>query len=86
MEMTNTQTLYGLYGSHISRTKAVGYCKKHKAHLTVATMKNHKCLGKNCHHLKKHNENPYWAERERLKEEKKNNKKKSNVLRSVNYV
>ena len=58
MEMTNTQTLYGLYGSHISRTKAVGYCKKHKAHLTVATMKNHKCLGKNCHHLKKHNENP----------------------------
>lgn len=46
MEMTNTQTLYGLYGSHISRTKAVGYCKKYKAYLTVATLKNHKCLGK----------------------------------------
>ena len=76
MEMTNTQMLYGLYGSHINRTKAVGYCRKHKAHLTVATMKQHECLKKDCHHLKKHTDNPYWMEREKLKEEKKFNKKK----------
>ena len=76
MEMMHTQMLYGLYGSHINRTKAVGYCKKHKAHLTVATMKQHKCLKKGCHHLKKHNKKPYWKEREKHKEEKKNNKKK----------
>ena len=72
--MTNVQMLHGLYGSQISRTKAVGYCKKHDAHLTVTTMKKHECLKKCCNHLKKHEENPYWAERERLKEEKKSKK------------
>lgn len=75
MEMTHTQKLYGLYGSHISRTKAIGYCRKHNAHLTVNTMKQHECLKKSCFHLKKHEEHPYWIEREKLKEEKKNKKK-----------
>lgn len=67
MEMTYTQTLYGLYGSQISRTKAIGYCRKHSAHLTVNTLKQHQCLKKDCFHLKKHEENPYWAEREKIK-------------------
>ena len=80
MEMTYTQTLHGLYGSQISRTKAVGYCKKHKAHLTIATMKNHECLKKGCYYLKKHDENPYWAEREKLKAEKKENKKRKSIF------
>lgn len=75
MEMTHTQTLYGLYGSQINRKKAIGYCRKHNAHLTVNTMKQHECLKKGCHHLKKHDENPYWIERERIKAEKKNKKK-----------
>ena len=75
MEMTNTQMLYGLYGSQISRIKAVGYCKKHGAHLTVNTLKRHECLKKECNYLKKHEDNPYWAERAKLKEEKKMNKK-----------
>lgn len=77
MEMMNTQMLHGLYGSQVSRTKAVGYCKKHGAHLTVTTMKRHECLKKCCNYLKKHEENPYWAERERLKAEKKNKKNES---------
>lgn len=71
MEMTYTQTLHGLYGSQISRTKAVGYCRKHGAHLTINTMKQHECLKKGCFHLKKHEENSYWAEREKIKLEKK---------------
>ena len=75
MEMTHTQTLYGLYGSQISRTKAVGYCRKHCAHLTVKSMKQHECLKKGCFHLKKHEANPYWEEREKLRLEKKNKKK-----------
>lgn len=74
MEMTYTQTLHGLYGSQISRIKAIGYCKKHKAHLTVNTMKQHGCLKKGCNHLKKHEENSYWAEREKIKLAKKNKK------------
>jgi hypothetical protein len=73
MEMNNSQTLHGLYGSQISRTKAVGYCKLHCAHLTVATLKQHECLKKNCSALKKH-EHSYWIERERKKEKKKANR------------
>ena len=86
MEITNTQTLHGLYGSQISRTKAVGYCKKHCAHLTEATMKKHECLRKTCHYLKKHEENPYWEERARLKELKKSKKsivKYNNTVRKI---
>lgn len=75
MEMTHTQTLYGLYGSQISRRNAIGYCRKHGAHLTVKSMKQHECLKKGCFHLKKHEENPYWEEREKLRLEKKNKKK-----------
>lgn len=71
MEMTNTQMLHGLYGSQVSRIKAIGYCKKHGAHLTETTMKKHECLKKSCNYLKRHEENPYWEERERLKERKK---------------
>ena len=72
--MTNTQMLHGLYGSQISRTKAVGYCKRHGAHLTVTTLKKHECLKKNCHALKKHEENDYWRQRAQKKAIKKANR------------
>lgn len=74
MEMMNTQMLHGLYGSHISRKNAIGYCRKHMAHLTEKTMKQHKCLKKCCFHLKKHEEHLYWTEREKIKMEKKSKK------------
>ena len=75
MEMTYSQTLHGLYGSQVSRKNAVGYCRKHGAHLTATTMKKHACLKKGCHHLKKHEENSYWEEREKLKLAKKRKRK-----------
>ena len=75
MEITLTQKLHGLYGSQVSRDKAVGFCKKHGAHLTAATLKRHECLRKNCNYLKKHEDNAYWEERERMKLEKKKRRK-----------
>ena len=66
-----TQMLHGLYGSQISRANAIGYCKKHGAHLTEKTLKRHECLKKDCFHLKKHEENCYWAMREQKKQERK---------------
>ena len=74
MEITHAQTLRGLYGSQVSRHKAIGYCKKHGAHLTETTMKKHECLRKNCNYLKKHEDNPYWTEREKIKIAKKKKK------------
>ena len=71
MDINNPNSLYGLYGSQISRTKAIGYCKKHKAALTARTLKQHECLRKQCNALKKYEEHSYWHEREVLKARKK---------------
>ena len=71
MDINNTQMLYGLYGSHISRANAIGYCRHHSAALTVKTLKCHNCLGKQCHALKKYEEHDYWRQREQKKEMKR---------------
>lgn len=71
MEITKTEKLHGLYGSMISRTKAVAYCRRHDCHLTVATLKGHECLKKQCRSLKKHEDNDYWRQREQKKLMKK---------------
>ena len=77
MDINNTQTLHGLYGSQISRNKAVGYCRHHCAALTVKTLKGHECLKKQCNALKKYEEHDYWRQREQKKASKKAHKSKS---------
>ena len=74
MELNNEKKLHGLFGSKISRTKAVGYCYLHQCHLSVHTLKTKQCLHKQCSSLKKHEEHPYWKEREVLKQRKKANR------------
>ena len=74
MDINKTDMLYGLYGSHISRSKAVGYCKYHNAALTVNTMKCHQCLGKQCNALKKYEEHDFWRQHEQKKAQKKERK------------
>ena len=71
MDVNGTQMLRGLYGSQVSRTKAVGYCRCHNAALTVKTLKGHECLKKQCNALKKYEDHSYWTEREVMKARKK---------------
>ena len=71
MDANKTEMLYGLYGSYISRNKAVGYCHYHKAALTVKTMKCHECLKKQCDALKKYEEHDFWRQHEQKKERRK---------------
>ena len=64
----------GLYGSHISKTKAVGYCYYHKTAMTVKTIKRHGCLcknGKQCDAFKKYEEHDFWRQHEQKKELRK---------------
>ena len=63
--------MHTLYGSDVSETKVVGYCKCHRKWLTLKQLKRHKCLGKACPKLERKEEHPYWAERERIKALKK---------------
>lgn len=71
MDVNKTEMLNGLYGSTISRNRAVGYCYFHKAALTVKTMKGHGCLGKQCDALKKYEEHDFWRQHEQKKERRK---------------
>lgn len=46
-------------------------CLHHHCLITVKEMKRHECLKKQCRHLVKHEDHPYWAQREQKKQEKK---------------
>ena len=71
MEENNTELMPGLYGSQISKNRAVGYCHFHKAALTVKTMKCHECLKKQCDALEKYGKHDFWRQHEQKKELRK---------------
>jgi hypothetical protein len=56
----------------------VGYCRYHHASMTVKQMKCKNCLQKECRHLVKNEEHPYWRQRELTKQKRKNRKQKIN--------
>ena len=66
-----TTMVKGLYGSTISASKSVAYCKRHGCHLTCNTLKKRECLGKQCHFLDKNESHDYWRQRAQKKEQKK---------------
>lgn len=74
MNINSTETLHGLYGSQVSRSKAVGYCRYHNAALTTKTLKGHECLKKQCNALKRYEEHDFWRQREVMKARKKANR------------
>lgn len=67
MKTNKADALYGLYGSSVSRARAVGYCRLHKGVLTVRTLKKHDCLRKQCRHLEKYTEHDFWRQRAQRK-------------------
>jgi hypothetical protein len=71
MEENLTDVMPGLYGSQITKNRAVGYCHYHKAALTVKTMKCHECLKKQCDALTKYEEHDFWRQHAQKKELRK---------------
>lgn len=72
MENNNmNEMLPGLFGSEISKRRAVGYCKLHNAALTVKTMKCHECLKKQCNALEKYENHDFWRQHEQKKKLRK---------------
>ena len=78
MDINKTQMLHGIYGSQVSRNKAVGYCYCHCAALTVKTLKNHNCLSKQCNALKKYEDHDFWRQQQQRKEWRKARKERLN--------
>ncbi len=60
-------------GNQPKKDNSVGYCHsgQHQGYMTVRMIKCNGCLAKQCKYLEKYMDNPYWAERERIKAEKK---------------
>ena len=54
------------------------YCRHHHASITVRQMKCKNCLQKECRHLAKNEEHPYWRQREIIKQKRKNRKQRIN--------
>ena len=71
MDINKVQTLRGLYGSQVNRSRAVGYCRYHCAALTVKTLKGHECLKKQCDALKRYEDHDYWRQHEQKRELRK---------------
>lgn len=67
MEENTMDLMPGLYGSYISKNRAVGYCHYHKAALTTKTLKCHGCLGKQCDALERYEEHDFWRQHEQKK-------------------
>ena len=78
MEMNEQGKLSGLYGSYIDKSKMVGYCKYHRAALTVRTLKCHQCLYKQCNALQKCEEHDFWRQQAQRKEWRKARKERLN--------
>jgi hypothetical protein len=80
MDAINTEMMNGLYGSTISRNKAVGYCYFHKAALTVKTMKCHECLKKQCDAFERYEEHDFWRQHAQKKALRKAKKQATSTL------
>ena len=65
------ETLYHTYAKN-----PCGYCKKKEVSITVPQLRKKECLKKQCWHLVKYNDHPYWTQREAERRKKKENKKK----------
>ena len=67
-----------LYGSKAYDSKCIAFCWNHHKWLTVTQMKRHECLGRRCGALERRIAHPYWAEREKKKQLRKERRKRLN--------
>ena len=59
------------FNQRANKENCVAYCKNHKCHLTIAQLKNMKCLQKQCKYLEKFLLHQFWVEREAKKKQKR---------------
>lgn len=68
---------------NITLREIVGYCHytHHCGEVSKKLLQDHKCLEKNCPLLEKYWANPFWMEREKLEEIKRNDQKTRKAIR-----
>lgn len=60
----------------VNKKNLIGFCHyaEHKGYITRAVLKTHDCDSKKCHYLERFEDHPFWVERKRQKDRRKNNK------------
>ena len=53
---------------HCYSDNCCAYCKYHNCGMTAKQMRKKECLKKQCWHLIKNEDHPYWNQRTRIKE------------------
>ena len=67
------ECLYGTCSDNVA-----AYCKLHGRCMTVKQMRCKNCLQKECWHLEKNEDHPYWKQREIMKQKRKARKQAIN--------
>ena len=65
------KTLY-----HTQSENCCGYCHYHHCCLTVKQMHRKECLQKHCPHLVKYQQHPFWVQREKKKQKRRDKKER----------
>lgn len=68
-----SECLFGTCSDNVA-----AYCKLHRRCMTVKQMRCKNCLQKECWHLAKNEEHPYWKQRELMKQKRKARKQAIN--------
>ena len=64
-------------GNSISEEARIGYCHNntHIGYVSHKIMKQHGCLAKQCPYFRKYEDHPYWINRAKINEKKKQDRK-----------
>lgn len=61
------EAMKGMYCSELATNHACAYCDYHKCHMTAQHIRCKDCLNKQCKHLIKNEDHPYWKQRAAMK-------------------
>jgi hypothetical protein len=91
MVSTNEYTQVFIVGGGLTVIKSknvVGYCscRLHPGYMTSSTVKNHECIKKGCHFLKKYDDYGYWTAREQEELAKKKEKEAQRLQKQIDAI
>ncbi|MBQ5990058.1 MAG: hypothetical protein IJL67_11255 [Oscillospiraceae bacterium] len=65
----------------VSNKNVIGYCHKYNGYVTRNLLRSHKCYSKECRHLEKIEDNPYWAVIDQIKAAERRKRETARRLR-----
>lgn len=59
-----------LYGTFAAGRNIIGHCRHHRRFVTAGQIRRKKCLQKECRHLMRFENHPYWVNRAKRRTQK----------------